>query len=267
MSPWWLLVALGIFLIGVTKSGFGSGLGLMVVPVIVIAMGHIPGQGSDAALGLMLPLLIVGDVIAVYQYRHLFSLNIVKRLFPGTAIGVVLGGVLLWWFRHQKSDRLVGALIQIEVGCESMLLVGLHFYRIWRGAKRKLLPEPARGLVTGCFAAISSTLAHAAGPIIAMYLLPLRIDRQLFVGTSALYFFTLNAAKIFTYWLAGQFTNLTPMLAVEFLPLVVIGAIFGVWLNRRINERLFGTIVYVVTFGLGIYILVEGVHTLVRGQS
>jgi uncharacterized membrane protein YfcA len=110
-------------------------------------------------------------------------------------------------------------------------------------------------------------LAHAAGPIIAMYLLPLRIDRQLFVGTSALYFFTLNAAKIFTYWLAGQFTNLTPMLAVEFLPLVVIGAIFGVWLNRRINERLFGTIVYVVTFGLGIYILVEGVHTLVRGQS
>src|SRR5438067_12487376 len=82
MSPWWLMVALGVFLIGVTKSGFGSGLGLMVVPVIVIAMGRIPGQGADAALGLMLPLLLVGDLIAVYQYRHLFSLNIVNRLVP-----------------------------------------------------------------------------------------------------------------------------------------------------------------------------------------
>jgi hypothetical protein len=60
MSPWWALVALGIFLIGVTKSGFGSGLGLMVVPLIVIAMGGIPGQGSVAALGWMLPLLIEG---------------------------------------------------------------------------------------------------------------------------------------------------------------------------------------------------------------
>ena len=267
MSPWWLMVALGVFLIGVTKSGFGSGLGLMVVPVIVIAMGRIPGQGADAALGLMLPLLLAGDLIAVYQYRHLFSLNIVKRLFPGTAIGIVLGGVLLWWLRHQKSDRLVGALIQIEVGCESMLLVGLHFYRIWRGAKRKLLPEPARGLITGSFAAVSSTLAHAAGPIIAMYLLPLGIDRQLFVGTSAIYFFTLNIGKIVTYWIAGQFSNFRPMVAIKFLPLVVFGAIFGVWLNRRISERLFGTLVYIVTFGLGIYILIEGVHTLVRGQS
>src|SRR5207237_1562633 len=128
-------------------------------------------------------------IIAVYQYRHLFSLNIVKRLFPGTAIGVVLGGLLLWWFRHQKSDRLVGALIQIEVGCESMLLVGLHFYRIWRGVKRKLLPEPARGLVTGCFAAISSTLAHAAGTILAMYLLQLGVDRQVFVGYRDIHFF------------------------------------------------------------------------------
>ena len=57
------------------------------------------------------------------------------------------------------------------------------------------------------------------------------------------------------------------MVAIKFLPLVFVGAIFGVWLNRRISERLFSTLVYIVTFGLGIYILIEGVHTLVRGQS
>ena len=61
------IVWLAVFLIGVTKSGFGSGVGLMIVPMMAIAMGHIPGRGSEAALGLLLPLLIIGDLIAVWQ--------------------------------------------------------------------------------------------------------------------------------------------------------------------------------------------------------
>jgi uncharacterized membrane protein YfcA len=65
MSPWWALVALAIFLIGVTKSGFGSGAGLMIVPMTAIAMRHLP-PGAEAALPLLLPLLIVGDVIAIW---------------------------------------------------------------------------------------------------------------------------------------------------------------------------------------------------------
>jgi uncharacterized protein len=267
MSPWWLLVGFSVFLIGVAKSGFGSGVGLIPVPLMVIAMARIPGAGSDLVLGLMLPLLMAGDLIAIYQYRRLFSLNIVKRLFIGTAVGVVLGGVLLWWLRHQKSERLAEALIQIEIGFESMLLVGLHFYRIWRGTARRLLPEPLRGLLTGSFAAVSSTLAHAAGPIISLYLLPLNIDRQLFVGTSAIYFFALNSAKLPAYWLAGQFAKFPPMLVLKCLPIVLAGAVFGVWLNRRISDRLFGTVVYAVTFVLGIYILIEGVHTLVHDYT
>ena len=68
----WSIVFLAVFLIGVTKSGFGSGVGLMIVPMTAIAMGYIPGRGSEAALGLLLPLLIAGDLIAVWQYRRLF---------------------------------------------------------------------------------------------------------------------------------------------------------------------------------------------------
>src|SRR5689334_18467359 len=120
MSPWWLLVGFAVLFIGIAKSGFGSGIALIPVPLMVIALGRIPGRSSDAALGLMLPLLMAGDLIAVWQYRHLFSLRIVKRLLVGTAIGVMLGGLLLWWLRHQKSEKLAEALIQIEVGFESI---------------------------------------------------------------------------------------------------------------------------------------------------
>jgi hypothetical protein len=280
MFLWWLVVFLAILLIGVTKSGFGSGVGLMIVPMTAIAMGHIPGCGSEAALGLLLPLLIAGDLIAVWQYFDLFfpkSRNdpsrkdsvqddsiqaraVIRRLLPGTVAGVILGGAILALI-HTRAD-LVGALIRIEIGCESILLVSIHWWRIYRGVQQRLMPEPWRSHLTGSFAAVSSTLAHAAGPIIAMYLLPLRLDRQLYVGTCAVYFFILNTAKLPAYYASGQFAHAQLSFTFRLLPLVVAGAVLGRWLNKRLSDLLFTTIVYIVTFALGWYILADGILRL-----
>src|ERR1700722_12349367 len=113
---WWSIICLAVFLIGVTKSGFGGGVGLMIVPMTAISLGHIPGRGSEAALGLLLPLLIAGDLVAVGQYLKTFPAikGTLVRLLPGTFAGVVLGGLLLWYV-PEKAD-LVGALVGIEVG-------------------------------------------------------------------------------------------------------------------------------------------------------
>jgi uncharacterized protein len=273
---WWLIVFLAVLLIGVTKSGFGSGVGLMIVPMTAIAMGHIPGRGTEAALGLLLPLLITGDLIAVWQYSHLFfgrtpdidgnesqgfqARTVIRRMLPGTIVGVALGGLLLALL-HSNAN-LVGALIRIEIGCESILLVSIHWWRLYRGIQQRLMPEPWRSTLTGGFAAVSSTLAHAAGPIIAMYLLPLRLDRQLFVGTCAVYFFLLNTAKIPVYYASGQFAHASVLFTFRLLPLVIVGAVFGRWLNKRINDALFTKIVYIVTFALGCYILADGILNL-----
>jgi len=262
MSPWWLLVFLAVTLIGITKSGFGSGVGLMIVPMTAIAIGHTP-FGEKAALGLLLPLLIAGDLIAVWQYRRLFSFTIVKRLLPGTAAGVVIGSLLLWWIGQHRQE-LANALMRIEIGGESILLVGLHWWRTWRRHAVKLLPEPLRGAVTGAFAAVSSTLAHAAGPIITLYLLPLGIDRQAYVGTSAIYFFILNSAKLPAYWATGQFRYARLAFSMQFLPLVALGAAVGWGLNKRISDRVFSKVVYALTFALGWYILIDGIGKLVR---
>jgi uncharacterized membrane protein YfcA len=262
MHWWWALVGVAIFLIGVTKSGFGTGIGLMILPITAIALGHIPSQGSEAALGLLLPVLLAGDLIAVYQYRHLFSLNIVKKLLPGTIVGTIVGGLMLWWFSQHKT--VVGAVMRVEIGFESILLVGIHWWREYRGVQHYLMPEPWRSHLSGAFAAISSTIAHAAGPIVAMYLLPLKLDRQLYVGTCAIYFFILNTAKTPAYIWSGQFAKASPVFALKFLPLVVLGAFAGIWLNRRLSDKLFSRIVYFATFVLGWYILIEGVSILLR---
>ncbi|HUB26910.1 MAG TPA: sulfite exporter TauE/SafE family protein [Tepidisphaeraceae bacterium] len=261
---WWAIVLFAIFLIGVTKSGFGAGVGLMIVPMTTIAMGH-TARGSEAALGLMLPLLVAGDLFAVWQYRKMFrpgmpAVGVLRRLLPGGIVGVVIGGFLLYWLHSQT--RLVGALIRIEIGFESIGLVALHWWRQFRGVQTHLMPEPWRSHITGCFSGISSTLAHAAGPIVAMYLLPLNLDRQLFVGTCALFFFVLNSSKLPAYFGSGLFDRAPVSFSLQFLPLVAAGAIAGLWLNRRLSDKVFTAIVYFVTFCLGWYVLIEGIGML-----
>ena len=263
MLPW-LVVYLAVFLIGVTKSGFGSGVGLMIVPMMTIACAHVPALGEKATLPLMLPLLILGDVIAVWQYRHLFSLDVVRKLLPGTFVGVVLGGLLLWWLERQQAD-VAAALIRLEIGFECVVLVALHWWRVSRGLGETVyVPTPLASFAVGAFAAISSTLAHAAGPIIALYLLPQKLDRQLFVGTCAIYFFILNNAKIPAYYLSGLFGNVSLLTTLKLAPLLVIGALLGFWLNKRMNDRVFSQIVYGVTFLLGCYIFYDGAMALLR---
>ena len=167
---WWAIVLLAVFLIGVTKSGFGAGVGLMIVPMTTIAMGH-TWRGSEATLGLMLPLLVAGDLFAVWQYRRLLrrgsqAVAVLRRLAPGMIVGVVIGGLLLSLL-HKRAD-LVGALIRIEIGLESIGLVALYWWQQYRGIQTRTMREPWRSHLIGAFSAISSTLAHAAGPIIAM---------------------------------------------------------------------------------------------------
>jgi uncharacterized protein len=264
VSAWWLVIFLSVTLIGVTKSGFGAGVGLMIVPLMTIACAHVPSLGEKAMLPLMLPLLILGDLIAVWQYRHLFSLTIVKKLLPGTLVGVVLGGLLLWWFEKQSAE-VAAALIRLEIGFECVLLVGLHWWRVSRGLGNTVyVPKPAASFAVGGFAAISSTLAHAAGPIIALYLLPQRLDRQLFVGTCAIYFFILNNAKLPAYYASGLFGNVSFVKTLQLAPLLVVGAVLGFWLNKRMSDRLFSKIVYTITFVLGLYIFYDGAAALLR---
>jgi uncharacterized membrane protein YfcA len=254
---WWAVALCAIFLIGMTKSGFGSGVGLMVVPMMALAMPHIlPERGERTTLGLVLPLLVAGDFIAVYQYRKLFSRAIIRRLMRGTIVGLVIGGGLLAWF-HNRPPATATSLIRLEIGAEAVVLVSLHWWRIARRGQTAYKPAVWKDDATGTFAAASSTLAHAAGPIVTLYLLPQQLGRDLFIGTSAIYFFIVNTAKLPVYWYGNLFRDASPLFSLRFLPVVVFGAFFGWWVKSRIHDRLFTTIVYSVTFVLGCYMLID----------
>lgn len=258
----YLVICLGVFLIGLTKSGLGAGLGLIVVPICAIALGH-TDRGSPAALGLLLPLLLAGDVISVWQYRKLFDFNLVRPLLVPSLIGIAVGSGLLWLIHGRDDQRLVAALIRLEIGIESIALVGLFWWRTWRGdGERQLMREPLRAWLAGTYTGVSTTLAHAAGPVVAMYLLPLRPDRRAFVGTTALFFAIMNASKLPAYYAAGQFDRAEWSFTIRFLPCVVAGAIVGFWLNKRLTDLSFLRFVYVATFAIGVYLTIDGTWML-----
>ena len=121
---------------------------------------------------------------------------------------------------------------------------------------------PIAGVVVGAIGALTYALAHAAGPIIAMCFLPLRLDRQLFVGACAIYFFIVNTAKLPAYYASGAFTHAELSSTAKFLPLVLVGAVFGRWLNKRMSDKLVTKIVDISTFVLGWYILADGILNL-----
>jgi uncharacterized membrane protein YfcA len=264
VHPAWVLVAFAVTLIGVTKSGFGAGMGLIVVPLTAIGLSYLPPT-EKAALGLLLPLLIAGDVLALFQYRKLLDVNLLRKLAIPTMLGVVIGGLLLLGL-HRLSDRsepLAGALIRLEIGLESVVLVSIHYYTRWRGEGGKLMAEPLRSWLAGSYSAVSSTLAHAAGPVIGLYLLPLKLPRQAFVGTCAAYFFALNTMKLPAYYAAGQFGYVSWRFTAAFLPLVLLGAGIGRLMVRHMTDRVFSQVVYAGTFLIGWYLILDAGWKLV----
>ncbi|MBC7784916.1 MAG: sulfite exporter TauE/SafE family protein [Burkholderiales bacterium] len=258
----WAVICFAVFLIGLTKSGLGGGMGLIVVPMTAIALAWTP-LGSEAALGLLLPLLIAGDLLSIGQYRKVFDFSKVKPLLIPTAAGVILGSLLLWWIHKQENQQLISTLMRLEIGLESIFLVSLYWWRQYMGMQQKLMSEPARSIVTGTFTGVSTTLAHAAGPIIAAYLLPLKLDRRVFVGTTAVFFFLANTSKLPTYYMAGLFDRIDWRLTLKLLPLVILGAACGFWLVKRLTDQSYFRFIYGAVFAVGWYLVIESMGRLV----
>jgi len=260
----WLVVCLAITFIGIAKSGFGGGLGLIVVPITALALPYTGKYTTDDALGLLLPLLLVGDVISVSQNWREVRWPILRRLLPGAFVGMCFGAYLIYLLKSHAA--IAAALIDLEIGCESVLMVSMAWYRQLHGRQHWLMPEPARGLITGSFAGTSTTLAHAAGPIIAMYLVPLELGRLGMIGTGQTFFMIANATKLPLYWQAGLFQRMSPLFALTFCPLVIVGALFGRWLSRKMSDKVFVQVIYATTFGLGIFLIAKSAVELLHGS-
>jgi uncharacterized protein len=233
----WFLAALGALLVGVAKTGI-TGLSLLFVSLFASIM---PARRST---GVVLPLLIVGDIIAVLSYRKHAQWGHVWRLFPWAAAGVVAGAFAMGRMDERQTRMAIGTIV---VG-----LAVLHLARRVRPG----VPEAERAAwfapLIGMLAGFTTIVSNAAGPLMVIYLLAMRLPKMEYMGTGAVFFLMLNIFKTpFMIWL-GLITPASLLLNAELAPAVIAGTLLGRWLLGRINQRIFENIALTLTLVAGV---------------
>lgn len=224
---WWewgaLLVASAT--IGFAKTAIG-GAGTLAV---VIFAAVLPAREST---GVLLPLLIVADLIAIWVYRRDADWGTLLRLFPTVAIGILLGA----WFLSGADDASVKRIIAALV----LAGVALTIRNRLRSAptepptkRRSLVGAGATGIGTG----FTSMVANAAGPLMALYLLFVGLDVRKFVGTTAWFFFIVNLSKLPFSAGLGLVTTDSLRLNATLAPMILVGAAGGTALIRRVSQE------------------------------
>lgn len=225
LAAWqWALLALGAAAIGMSKTGL-PGLGALYVALFANLLS------PKASVGVVLPLLILADVVALVVYRRDCSWPHLLRVFPWAAVGIGVG----WWALGRLSDawtaRTIGGLL--------LAMVALHLWRHRRAADAA--PAPARPVAaaTGLLAGFATLVANAAGPVMTIYLLAMRLPKREFLGTAAVFFFVVNWFKVPFLVDLGLIHAASLKLDLALAPAVLVGTWLGRGLARRIDQRTF----------------------------
>ncbi len=237
-----LLATIAVLFIGLSKAGFGGGLGILTTPLCVFAFG------SQYALGILLPLLCAGDLFSMHQYWRKWEVRNLWLLLPGVVIGVIVGVCLL----NQFSPRQLNFIIGLIAVC--FVLFHLTKEKLLRFPDR-FIPTRRTGIPFGIGAGITSTFAHGAGPVVTLFLLPQQMTKEIYVATNVLVFTWINWIKFPFFVGNGQITPASMRASLAFLPLVPYGVRQGVWLNRRISDRHFRRFIYLFTFLAGLQLM------------
>jgi uncharacterized membrane protein YfcA len=284
-----LLLHLGAVLIGLSKVGFGGGVGAVATPLLATVFS--PGE----ALGLTLPLLLATDLMALVLYRGQWDRRRAAALLPGTLIGIALAAPVLRVLPPSALARVIGVLALVSVLAPmrrrklaaadpspathafgagtrpprngeggTLSLSTLTLMSRSKGATRQSATSGSEatfslvGFLAGLLAGFTSTLAHLGGMLVALYLLPLRLSNATFVATASLVYCAMNTAKLIPYVGADLITRATIVQDLWLMPSLAAGVGLGFLLNRRLNGESFGAVVRAVAIVTSIKLLLQG---------
>jgi uncharacterized protein len=229
----WAIAAACSVMVGLTKTGLPA-LATLIVPLFAMVL---PARASTGAL---LPLLILGDAIAVVAYRRSAVWPHLLRLLPWAAAGIVAGYLLMGRIDDRIMRPVLGALVLAMLGVS-----------IWRDrAARGKLSVPTHwwfAAVMGLLAGTTTMVANAAGPVMMIYLLAMRLPKEEFIGTGAWFFFFVNWIKVPFSAALGLITVPSLLLDAVLAAGVVAGAAAGILAARRIPQKLFDLSMLILT--------------------
>jgi uncharacterized membrane protein YfcA len=229
LAAWqWVLGLVCAFMVGAGKTGV-PGVGTFIVPLMVMAVGD-----ARYAASWTVPILSTGDVFAVLYWRRHADAGKLFSLIPWVAAGMI-GGALALALPEQVLRRIIGVTI--------LLMLAVYL----RQKRSAGIQKEGRAALYGIAAGFATTVANAAGPVMNMYLLNRRLPKERFVATGAWFFFVVNIAKVPIYSWYGLFTRESLIFDALMVPAVICGAFLGLWLIRHTPQRVFDTVIILIT--------------------
>ena len=229
-DPFFYFVSVpAVLLLGLSKSGFGAGFGSLAVPMLALSV-TVP-----QAAAILMPVLLLMDLLGLAVFRKDFDLELLKFLVPCGLTGVVIGALL---FKLLDAHTVAGI-----VGAFTLLFLA---QRLLFPPKADSPPPPKwLGVILTVTTGFTSFIAHAGGPPINAYVIPLKMKPMLFTGTMAFFFFFINLAKWLPYAWLGLLDTRNFATSLVLLPLAPVGVWVGVRIAKNINPLLFYRFIYV----------------------
>jgi uncharacterized membrane protein YfcA len=228
-------------LTGMSKTGV-HGAGMLAVPLLANAFG---GQYSS---GIMLPMLVMADVLGVWYYHRHASWSHLKILFPWAALGVILGTVV-----GKYIDDSVFRIIMAVIILSSVVVM------LWleRGHKEDVPHQKSFAITTGVLGGFTSMVGNLAGTVMAVYLLSIRLPKNVFIGTTAWFFMATNWFKVpFHVFSWKTITLNTFLLDLITLPFIILGAYLGIIVVKALSEKTYRWFIIIMTIVAAIFMLI-----------
>jgi uncharacterized membrane protein YfcA len=240
-----------VILLGLAKGGF-SGIGVLAVPLMTLAVSPVE------AASITLPILIVQDAVSVWVFRKAWDGKSLAILTPSALIGIVLAYLL--------AAHVSTAAVELAVGLVSLIFGARQLQITLRGTARARQSSDVMGVLWGATSGFTSQIAHAGGVPFQIYMLPKRLDRDVLIGTSAIFFATINWLKVPAYAALGQFTRTNMATSFVLFPLAVVSTVVGAKLIRRVDPERFYVLIYVLLLLTGMKLSWDGATELLRAH-
>lgn len=245
--PALLIVGVCVFLYGLSKT---------VMPVAGVVAGTVLAAvlGPAQASGFVVPLLILGDLFALATYRSHANWSIIWRVLPGVLVGFVITALMFAFLAPEVLARIIGVLILVALVLELQRL---------RRQRQGTLPDvhDDSRVVTGLYGALAGMTtmgANAGGTAMSIYLIRMRVPMLAFMGTSAWFFFILNLAKVPFVLGLGLLTSQSLLFDLWFVPVLVLGALAGILVFRRMSAEWFTRIALGLSGLAAAYLVIVG---------
>ena len=235
------IVALGAACVGLGKGGL-PGVGNLTVVLLALVLP------AKASVGILLPILIAADIVAVTIYRRHALWPYIVRLLPWMLVGIVIGYLVF--------SRVNDADVKLLIGVVLLSMTAIHFLRKWsrrnHAGEDQLPHHPVFIATTGMIGGFATMVANAAGPVAALYFIASGLPKYAYIGTAAWLFLLVNVIKVPFMMDLGIIDFSSLGFSASFMPYALVAALIAPIIVKRINQRLFEILIwaFVVIGGL-----------------